>query len=213
MPNYTSSLWTRWSGQIIESADGVPYIGKGPGEEHLFVATGFAGNGMTGGTLPAMILSDEILRRANPWRDVYDATRVKPIASAGAVLSENVDYPKHMIGDRLSRLPGREALDQLAAGEGGLFKLDGEKVAVYRNTRGELTALSPDCTHLGCHVRWNTTEKSWDCPCHGSRFDPQGRVLNGPAVAPLAVRNDVLLEEESARPVPRRSQSRSSGRR
>jgi glycine/D-amino acid oxidase-like deaminating enzyme/nitrite reductase/ring-hydroxylating ferredoxin subunit len=188
----------RWSGQIIEPVDGLPYIGRSPGEDHIFVATGFAGNGMTGGTLSAMILSDQVLSVPNPWADLYDARRFKPMASAKAFLSENVDYPRHVIGDRLARLDGEDALLALPAGEGQVLKLDGEKVAVYRNTHGELSALSAVCTHLGCFVQWNTTEKSWDCPCHGSRFDPQGRVLNGPAIAALKARPELV---EKAQPI------------
>lgn len=186
----------RWSGQIIEPVDGLPYIGKSPGEDHLYVATGFAGNGMTSGTLAAMILADEVLSATNPWRDLYDATRFKPLASAKSFVSENVDFPKHLVGDRLTRLEGRAGLTALPAGEGAVLKLDGEKVAVYRNTRGELVALSPVCTHLGCLVQWNTTEKSWDCPCHGSRFDPQGRVLNGPATAGLQAKPEAVRDAQ-----------------
>jgi Rieske Fe-S protein len=115
----------------------------------------------------------------------------------GAVLSENLDYPKHMLADRLpgSVGSGVEALASIAPGEGRVLAIGKERLAVYRNGNGQLSALSPVCTHLGCQVHWNTTEKSWDCPCHGSRFDPHGRVLNGPAVAALEAKPIPEAEE------------------
>jgi glycine/D-amino acid oxidase-like deaminating enzyme/nitrite reductase/ring-hydroxylating ferredoxin subunit len=188
----------RWSGQIVVPADGLPYIGRNALSSRVFVATGYGGNGMTGGTLAGMILADEVRGVANPWRELYDATRWKPLASAKAFLSENVDYPKHLLTDRLP-VPGPDALEQIASGEGMVLAVGGERLAVYRNGNGELSALSPVCTHLGCLVHWNTTEKSWDCPCHGSRFDPHGRILNGPAVEPLEARQIPRdVEEEEA---------------
>ncbi|HEY7375528.1 MAG TPA: FAD-dependent oxidoreductase [Polyangia bacterium] len=180
----------RWSGQIVMSADGLPYVGRNSLSHDVFVATGYAGNGMTQGTLAAMVLADEICGRPNPLAELLDATRIKPLASAGAVLSENLDYPKHLLADRLpgSAAEGAEAVAAIPPGEGRVLSFGGERLAIYRNANGELGALSPKCTHLGCQVHWNTTEKSWDCPCHGSRFDPHGRVLNGPAVAALEAR-------------------------
>jgi glycine/D-amino acid oxidase-like deaminating enzyme/nitrite reductase/ring-hydroxylating ferredoxin subunit len=177
----------RWSGQIVHSADGLPYVGQNALSSRVFVATGYAGNGITQGTLAAMVLSDLVRGLQNRYRELLDATRIKPIASARAFLSENVDYPKHLISDRLPH-PGPEALAGLAPGEGQVLSVGKERLAVYRNGNGELSALSPTCTHLGCMVHWNTSEKTWDCPCHGSRFDPHGRVLNGPAVTALAAK-------------------------
>jgi Rieske Fe-S protein len=191
----------RWSGQIIVPVDGLPYIGHNSLSSHVYVASGYAGNGITQGTLAAMILADEVRGVRNPYGDLFDATRIKPLASARAFITENADYPKHLLTDRLPRPAGVEAVDDIPAGEGRVVTLRGERLAVYRNGNGELSALSPVCTHLGCLVHWNTTEKSWDCPCHGSRFDPQGRILNGPAVAPLEARRlpeeaepDVLID-------------------
>lgn len=177
----------RWSGQIVTSADGLPYIGRNSLSHDVYVATGYGGNGITQGTLAATVLADEICGVANPFGELLDATRIKPLASASAVLSENLDYPKHLLADRLGAGAdgGAAALAAIPRGEGRVLTLDGERLAVYRNANGQLGALSPVCTHLGCNVHWNTTEKSWDCPCHGSRFDPHGRVLNGPAVAAL----------------------------
>jgi nitrite reductase/ring-hydroxylating ferredoxin subunit len=181
----------RWSGQVLEPVDGLPYIGRVSGRDstdgHLYLATGYSGNGITGGTLAAMIITDQIRGVDNAYGKLFEPGRVKPVASAAAFIGENVDFPKHLVADHLPRL-GKSDLDavqRLAAGEGVVARVGGNKLAVYRNGRGELSALSPVCTHLGCLVHWNTTEKSWDCPCHGSRFDPLGRVLNGPATAAL----------------------------
>jgi glycine/D-amino acid oxidase-like deaminating enzyme/nitrite reductase/ring-hydroxylating ferredoxin subunit len=174
----------RWSGQIIEPADGLPYVGTNPGSDHVYVATGYSGNGMTNGTLAALVLADQIHGEKTRWDDLLDATRWKPVASAKAFVTENATFPKQLIKDRLPA-PGAEALAAIPAGEGQVLSLGGERLAVYRNFNGELGAVSPVCTHLGCHVQWNNAEKSWDCPCHGSRFDPHGRVLNGPAVSAL----------------------------
>jgi glycine/D-amino acid oxidase-like deaminating enzyme/nitrite reductase/ring-hydroxylating ferredoxin subunit len=187
----------RWSGQIVMSADGLPYVGRNSLSHDVFVATGYGGNGITLGTMAATVLTDEICGLSNPLAELLDATRIKPFASVGAVLAENLDYPKHMIADRLpgSVGEGADALAAIAPGEGRVLSIAGERLAVYRNGNGQLGALSPKCTHLGCQVHWNTTEKSWDCPCHGSRFDPHGRVLNGPAVTALEARAIPGVEE------------------
>jgi glycine/D-amino acid oxidase-like deaminating enzyme/nitrite reductase/ring-hydroxylating ferredoxin subunit len=175
----------RWSGQIIESADGLPYVGRNTASRHVFVATGYGGNGITGGTWAGTVLADQIRHIENPWSALLDATRIKPLAAAGAVLSENLAFPKHLIADRLLPLGRKGGLDHIAAGEGAVVSVQGVKLAVYRNAEGHLSSLSPICPHLGCFVHWNSAEKSWDCPCHGSRFDSGGRVLNGPATSPL----------------------------
>ncbi|HXI56468.1 MAG TPA: FAD-dependent oxidoreductase, partial [Polyangia bacterium] len=190
----------RWSGQIIEPADGLPYVGRNSLSSRVYVATGYSGNGMTGGTLAAMVLADQVRGVPNAWSNLLDATRFKPLASAKAFVRENVDFPKHLIGDRLMPSGQAHDLDEIEAGEGAVVTIRGSKLAVYRNGNGDLSAVSPVCTHLGCVVHWNTTEKSWDCPCHGSRFDPTGRVLNGPAIAALESRSIPSDEEET--PVP-----------
>ena len=175
----------RWAGQIIEPADGLPYVGRSSSQHHVFVASGFAGNGITGGTWAAMVLADQVRGIDNKWTKLLDATRTNPLAAAGAVISENVDFPRHLVTDRLLPLGGKDSLEHIASGEGAVVSVAGTKLAVYRNAEGQLSAVSPVCTHLGCFVHWNGAEKSWDCPCHGSRFDAHGRVLNGPASAPL----------------------------
>ncbi|RKH62871.1 FAD-dependent oxidoreductase [Corallococcus llansteffanensis] len=177
----------RWSGQVIEPADGLPYIGRNVGSRHVYVATGFSGTGMTFGTLAGMLLSDLILGNENPYAALYDAGRVKPRAGAKDFLQENADVAFRFVADRLAKPDGHHLAD-VAPGEGRILEVEGRKVAVYREEDGTAHAVSPVCTHLGCHVHWNNAERSWDCPCHGGRFSPTGRVLNGPAVKDLESR-------------------------
>jgi glycine/D-amino acid oxidase-like deaminating enzyme/nitrite reductase/ring-hydroxylating ferredoxin subunit len=179
------ALAYRWSGQIIEPCDGLPFIGKNPMSDHIYVATGYAGTGLTFGTIAGLILSDQITGEANPWSELYDARRVKPFASAGAYISENFDYPTHLITDRLKPTEDND-LNHIRENEGRIVRIGAKKVAAYRDPEGKLHMLSPVCPHMGCYVNWNEAEKSWDCPCHGSRFAPCGDVLNGPAVENLA---------------------------
>jgi Rieske Fe-S protein len=164
--------------------DGLPYIGRNSLESHVWVATGFSGNGMTGGTVGAMLLRDLLQGIPNPSASLYEATRVKPFA-VFAWSKENVDYPLHFVGDRLKPVQTKE-LEEVPRGEGRIVNLDGRKVAASRDQDGKVTLLSPVCTHMACTVQWNRAEKSWDCPCHGARFDANGEVLNGPAIKPLA---------------------------
>jgi glycine/D-amino acid oxidase-like deaminating enzyme/nitrite reductase/ring-hydroxylating ferredoxin subunit len=178
------SVAYRWSAQVAEPVDGLAFIGRNSLSSHVYVGTGYSGTGMTFGTLAAMISSDLILGRDNPWARLFDATRVKPVAGAGEYVRENVDFPKHLVGDRLKAAEGDSFAD-LGRGEGGLLEVGGKKVAAYRDGSGAVHALDPVCTHLGCLVQFNDAEKSWDCPCHGSRFDTRGEVINGPAVKPL----------------------------
>lgn len=177
-------LVDRWSAQVLEPVDGLPYIGRNAAASHCYVATGYSGNGMTNATVAAMLLVDLVMGRANPWADLYEATRVKPLASMRKFLGENKDFPKHLVGDRLRRAEAR-SVEEVAPGQGRLVQLGGRTLAVYRSEAGELSALSPVCTHLYCHVQWNDAEHTWDCPCHGSRYDTSGEVIDGPAVRAL----------------------------
>lgn len=196
-----AELKYRWSGQIIEPSDGLPYIGKNSGSEHVYIATGFSGNGISFGTLAAMILTDAVLGVENPWADLYKATRVKPIAQAPKVISESLDFPAYLTRDRLLRKGDVDSEERIPNGEGRLIHAGGKMLAVYRDEQGQLHKRSAVCTHLGCNVRFNSAEKSWDCPCHGSRFDVDGRVLNGPALADLAeVTEDGDTLEERQQP-------------
>jgi glycine/D-amino acid oxidase-like deaminating enzyme/nitrite reductase/ring-hydroxylating ferredoxin subunit len=190
----------RWSGQIIEPADGLPYVGRNALSTRIFVATGYSGNGLAGGTLGGMILADEVTGVSDPWAEVLAATRVHAVASASAVVREGAAAAKHMIVDRLRMLPGLAVRD-IARGEGQIVQLGGRPLAVYRHPLGNLVAVSAVCTHLGGLVAWNGAERTWDCPCHGSRFGTDGCVLNGPAVAPLERRD--LADEVSDELVPR----------
>jgi Rieske Fe-S protein len=176
----------RWSGQIIEPVDGLPYVGLNTASRHVYVATGFAGNGMTFGTLAGLLTADLALGRPNPYAELYDATRVKPIAAAKDYVAENVDFPTHLVKDRLTR-HNVESHDPagVSPGTGRIVAIDGRKYAVYRDEQGTAHAFSPVCPHMGCDVAWNSAERTWDCPCHGSRFGARGDLINGPAAMPL----------------------------
>jgi glycine/D-amino acid oxidase-like deaminating enzyme/nitrite reductase/ring-hydroxylating ferredoxin subunit len=174
----------RWSAQVVESVDGLPLIGKNAGSERVYVATGFSGNGMTFGTLSAMLLSDACLGRNNEYAELYSAARIKPLASLASFVGENVDFPLHLLSDAL-RPPEARSLREIAVGEGKTVRVGGRRLAVYRDDHQLLHAVSPVCTHLGCHVKFNHAEKTWDCPCHGSRFGLDGAVLDGPAAQNL----------------------------
>lgn len=172
----------RWSGQVIETNDGLPLIGETA--PHQFAATGFGGNGMTFGALGAMMAVDQLLERKNPWQKLFDIHRKKILGGTWDYLKENKDYPYYMVRDWLAKSEGK-ALDELKAGEGKILNLDGKKVAAHRDAKGHVTLCSPVCTHLQCIVGWNNAEQTWDCPCHGSRFKPTGEVISGPAEEPL----------------------------
>lgn len=172
-----------WSGQVIEPYDGLPYLGRNT--EHQYIATGFAGNGMTFGTLGAMIAVDGILGRANPWAELFDTGRTKIRYGVWDYITENKDYPYYLVRDRFAGTEGRD-LRSLKRGEGKILELKGTRVAAYRDDAGKAVLRSPTCTHLGCEVAWNYAERTWDCPCHGSRFKPTGEVLAGPAESPLS---------------------------
>jgi glycine/D-amino acid oxidase-like deaminating enzyme/nitrite reductase/ring-hydroxylating ferredoxin subunit len=172
----------RWSGQVVETNDGLPFMGES--SAHQFAATGYAGNGMTFGTVAAMMAHDACLGRKNPWQELFDLGRTKVRGGAWDYLKENIDYPYYMIRDRLTG-PEGTSVRGLRAGEGKVLEIKGERVAAHRDDKGKVTMVSAVCTHMGCLVEWNGAEKTWDCPCHGSRFLPDGKVLSGPAETPL----------------------------
>ena len=172
----------RWSAQLYDPVDGLPYIGKIGG---TYVATGFSGEGLTFGTLAGRIICDDILGSPNELADILSPTRTKPVASAVEFVKDNAKVMGHMIGDRLKPGLSKHELDAIPAGEGCLMQCGGKKVAAYKDGAGEVHTMSAVCTHLGCIVNWNGVEKSWDCPCHGARFDALGSVLNGPATRDL----------------------------
>jgi glycine/D-amino acid oxidase-like deaminating enzyme/nitrite reductase/ring-hydroxylating ferredoxin subunit len=176
-------LTDRWSGQVIETVDGLPYIGETA--KRQFVATGFAGNGMTFGTLAAMMARDTILGRPNPWRDVFDPHRKSVRAGTWDYLKENKDYALYMVRDRVTTKHAT-SLRSVRPGHGRVVNLDGDRVAVYRDAQGVVQMCSAICTHMGCEVQFNAAETTWDCPCHGSRFRTDGSIIAGPAETRLA---------------------------
>ena len=177
------SLTHRWSGQVIETPDGLPYIGQMI--DHQYTATGFSGNGMTFGTLSAIIISDILCGRRNPWSELFDPERLAIKRGLWDYVKENADYPYYLIRDRFAGTKGR-SLRSVKRRQGEVVAHEGQTVAAYRDERGELTLRSAICTHMGCLVGWNDAEQTWDCPCHGSRFTPRGDVISGPAESPLS---------------------------
>lgn len=174
----------RWSGQVVEPLDGLAYIGPNPGDEpNVYIATGDSGMGMTHGTIAGILLTDLIAGRPNTWADLYNPARLK-VGALYEFAKENINvtaqYTDLVTGGEVS------SVDEIPNGEGAVIRRGIKKVAAYRDETGALYERSAICTHLGCVVSWNTVEKSWDCPCHGSRFDTQGRVLEGPATKELS---------------------------
>ena len=171
----------KWSAQFFDSADGVPYIGNLPGHPgNIFVATGYCGNGITYSQVAAIVLRDMILEQENPYIEIFNPNRLKPVAGFSSFIKHNVDVVKQFVGKWFDKEKLEEFVE-LAPGEGKVVKYEGEKIALYKDEHGELHAVDPICTHLKCQVSWNNAEKSWDCACHGSRFSYDGKVLTGPA--------------------------------
>ena len=174
----------RWSGQVIEPVDYMAYIGKNPGgDEHIWIATGDSGNGMTHGTIAGIILNELVQGRKHQWARLYDPSRVR-LRATPEFVKENVNvaeqYKDWFTGG------GAGDVAAIKPGEGAIIGRGRGKIAVYRDERGDIHPLSAVCTHLYCIVHWNDTERTWDCPCHGSRFDPYGKVVNGPAIVGLS---------------------------
>jgi glycine/D-amino acid oxidase-like deaminating enzyme/nitrite reductase/ring-hydroxylating ferredoxin subunit len=173
----------RWSGQIQDPLDYCAFIGLNPGEKRTFIVTGDSGQGITHGAVAGMLISDLILKGESPWQEVYDPSR-KPVKGVGTYLSENLTVPKNF-AEYVA--PGEiSSVDELKPGDGAIVRQGLSKVAAFRDESGKLFLRSAACTHLGCHLHWNSFERCWDCPCHGSQFAPDGTALNGPAFAPLA---------------------------
>lgn len=171
-----------WSGQVQEPVDGVAFIGKNPGDENIYVVTGDSGNGMTHCSIAGMLIPDLIENKENPWAKVYDPDRVTASAAMDFI-KEQVNVAKQF-GDYFT---GSEINNykELLKGEGAIVRSGLTKVAVYRDEDGTLRAYTAICPHLKCVVQWNRTEKTFDCPCHGSRFTSSGKMLNGPAISDL----------------------------
>jgi glycine/D-amino acid oxidase-like deaminating enzyme/nitrite reductase/ring-hydroxylating ferredoxin subunit len=173
-----------WSAQDYTAVDRVPYIGRlSAGSRHLYTATGFRAWGMTTGTAAAMILTDLIRGGESPWTPVFDPQRFKPLASAGELLKQAGTVARAFVGARIG-VP-REELSAVGRGEGKVIAVDGQKVGVFRDPDGRLHGVNPTCTHMACIVSFNDAEKTWDCPCHGSRYSVDGEVLHAPAIEGL----------------------------
>ena len=176
----------RWSTHDFTPVDGLPYIGRlRRGENRILTATGFAKWGMTKGTLAAELLTDAIVGRENEYAELYDANRIDARRSAGTFAKENGQVALRFFGERVRPRDGREEVEVLAPGEGTVARVGGKLYAVSRTDAGELVSLSARCTHLGCIVGWNRADRSWECPCHGSRFAADGTVVQGPATRDL----------------------------
>ena len=180
-----SSVKYKWSSQYYIPVDGLPYIGQMPlTAKGIYCATGYNGNGMMFGSVAGKILSDLVISGDSVYKDLFDPCRVKPIDSFTEFVTENADVAYHFVADRF-KIHDTDSLKRIAAGTGKVVEVDGKKVAAYRDEKGEIHALNPICTHMKCVVNWNQEEKSWDCPCHGARFDIDGKVLTGPATVDL----------------------------
>jgi glycine/D-amino acid oxidase-like deaminating enzyme/nitrite reductase/ring-hydroxylating ferredoxin subunit len=172
---------TRWSGQVMETYDGLAFIGRG--SDGVYLATGDSGMGMTHGTIAGLLLTDLIMGRANPWERVYDPRRVS-LHGATDLARENLNVAMQYAG---WITPGDvRSIGEIKPGSGAVVRRGLRKIAVYRDEQGLLHERSAVCTHLGCIVAWNHDEQAWDCPCHGSRFDAYGHVVSGPAIRDLA---------------------------
>jgi glycine/D-amino acid oxidase-like deaminating enzyme/nitrite reductase/ring-hydroxylating ferredoxin subunit len=177
----------RWAAQYYEPADGLPYVGRSALSERVYVATGYSGTGLVLGTLAARVLHDALHGHETEIARLVAATRIQPFAAARKVVSENLDVAVRLVGDRLAGWSG--SLEGLANGEGRLVECDGHRLAVYRDESGAFHARSPVCTHMGCIVQWNRVERTWDCPCHGGRYAPNGDVIGGPPLSALEGRD------------------------
>ena len=181
---FVGEITDHWSGQVMEPVDGIAYIGRNPGDKNVFVVTGDSGNGMTHGTIAGILITDLICGRENPWTKLYDPSRktLSPKVVAGYV-AENANVVAQL---RDYVTPGDEPdAEKIQLGGGAILREGAKKIAAYRDEQGTLHKFSAVCPHLKCIVRWDDCEKTWDCPCHGSRFDALGRVLNGPAISDL----------------------------
>ncbi|MGR4847612.1 FAD-dependent oxidoreductase [Streptomyces sp. LARHCF252] len=178
----------RWATQDIDPTDTVPMVGPlHPGARHAYVATGFGGWGMSGGMMAGRLLTAQITGEECAWSGLYDPRRLRPaVREAPSFLKTQAKVAGHFVGDRLRPVP---PVESLPPGEGAVVRAGGHRLAVYRDDDGTLHAFSARCTHLGCLVAFNGAERAWECPCHGSRFDTDGKVIQGPATKPLEQRD------------------------
>lgn len=175
----------RWVNEDYSPMDGAPFVGWSSSDENdrYLVATGFGAWGFTNGAAAATLVADLVEGKDNPWSKLFDATRIKPVAGAATFVKENAKTAADLVGGHITPKP--RSAENLAPGEAAVVKIDGDAIAVFRDEQGKTHAVSAKCTHMGCILGWNATDRTWDCPCHGSRFSLHGEVIAGPAVGPL----------------------------
>jgi len=200
LKEFANSIFTvedypyRWSTQDCMTLDSVPYVGHFTSKTpNLYIATGFGKWGMTNSIAAASILSDLIVKGDSPWKDVYNPSRQTIVASTKNFVVENLNVAKELIGGKI--LPAPSDAD-IKPGEGKVIEINGKKAGAYRDEQGTLHVVDTTCTHMGCELSWNSAEKTWDCPCHGSRFTYEGDIVEGPTVSPLKVHKSVNTIEK-----------------
>ena len=180
---FAEHIVQKWSGQVMEPMDSLGFLGRNPMDNNnVFVITGDSGNGMTHGTIGAMLITDQIMERKNPWEDLYSPSRIS-LRAVPTFLKENLNTAAQYV-DWVTTEYSNDLRD-LPTGEGRVFRNGAHMIATYRNENGAYQSVTAVCPHLGGIVKWNSAEKSWDCPCHGSRFDCHGKVIEGPAILDL----------------------------
>lgn len=180
----TEGAHYQWSAQDLTTLDKLPYIGEiTKNTNSILIATGYRKWGMTNGITAALLLTDIILEKENPYKELFSPSRLYLEPAFASFITNNVDVAKHLIKGKLG---GVETSKELSPDEAAIFRIDGKKVGCYKDSTGNVHMVDTTCTHLGCEVAWNNSERTWDCPCHGSRFDYTGEVIEGPAVEPLA---------------------------
>ncbi len=176
---FAGEIKYKWSGQVMESVDGLAFLGRNPGNENIYIITGDSGNGLTHSTIGAMLITDQIMGRKNEWEDLYDPSRTV-FRAYSRYIRENanvaVQYESWL---KEKPVP---LLDEMPFGEGAVYRHGLQMVAAFKNEFGAIELMSAACTHLGGVVSWNAVEKSWDCPCHGARYNCHGQVIEGPAI-------------------------------
>ena len=189
MPSAKFSPFGQGAFMSIQRA--VPLVGPmRAGSRHTYVATGFGGWGLSGGIMAGRLIGDLVDEREVEWAGLYDPRRLAPVVREGTTFLRNqAKVARHFVGDRLASLTGPTSPEDIAPGDGAVVRVGARQCAGHRDESGELHAVSACCTHLGCLVAFNRAEQAWECPCHGSRFAPDGSILQGPAVRPLERRD------------------------
>lgn len=192
------SVFQKWSGQVWEPVDSLAFIGRNPGEQNVFICTGDSGQGMTYGAIAGMLITDLILGRSNPWEKLYEPSR-KPFSSPVQFIKENINVADQYL--EYFRSASTESVSEIDRNEGAILQDGINKIAAYRDEKGHIHQFSAVCPHLGGIVHWNKVEKSWDCPCHGSRFNAQGEPITGPANSCLKPWKDFVEDEQTITPI------------